>query len=126
MQNSKIMILDDDMSVTQCMQMALELEGHQVITAENGLSALIKLGDLPKDQLPDCILVDIYMPVMNGHEFIERILNTPSLAHIPLILSSGTPKYKCGNINPKVRGYLQKPMNIWDLYDTIGSVLIAV
>jgi len=65
---------------------ALEEAGYTVVVAENGQAALA----LAKAELPDCILLDIMMPGLDGYETCAALKADPQLAPIPVILISAT------------------------------------
>jgi len=91
-----IMIVDDEPEIVRVVQLILEDEGYKVWTANNGQSAFERLEaglarrreygvDDNVKYLPDLILSDVMMPVMNGYEFYERTRGHPALNHIPFI-----------------------------------------
>jgi len=100
-QNDKalIMVIDDNQEFLNGIELILEMEGYQVWTALNGQEALDALKDdfikdrsasgaKTYDRLPDLILADIMMPVMDGYEFYERVRANPYLNSIPFIFLS--------------------------------------
>ena len=64
-----ILIVDDEPSIIQSLQGILIDEGFEVITADGGLKAL----DIIKETIPDIVLLDIWMPDIDGIETLERI-----------------------------------------------------
>jgi len=79
---STILIVDDEPAGRQTLESILEGQGYQLEMAENGQEALEKASQL----LPDVILLDVMMPVMDGFEVCKRIRNDPALAEIPIIM----------------------------------------
>ena len=65
----KILVVDNDQIMRRFMTKLLEKEGHQVVTAEDGLNAL----DILKTYTPDIIFVDLVMPNIDG-EILCRII----------------------------------------------------
>jgi CheY-like chemotaxis protein len=89
-----LLVVDDNPEFLSGIRLTLEMEGFRVITASDGQQALDKLRGLPIGQsranpetkrLPDLILADIMMPVMDGYEFYERIRTHPYTNRIPFI-----------------------------------------
>jgi two-component system cell cycle response regulator len=80
--NSKILVVDDTPANLMVLRSMLEVNGFAVMTASSGPQAL----ELLKTELPEAILLDVMMPEMSGIEVLQRIKNTPSMAHIPVIL----------------------------------------
>lgn len=108
-----ILIVEDDESIRETLQAVLELEGHEVITAENGREGLNMLASEPK---PGLILLDLMMPVMNGWEFAAVLEKDATLAGIPIIIVSA---YNDKAINIKSKAILKKPIDLKSLYETV-------
>lgn len=125
MNNTKptVLVVEDDDSLREIFVMTLASEGFNVIEAENGKVALELLLSLAEDNLPQCIIVDHIMPVMNGRVFLEILRSSYGslFNHIPAIACSafGEP------INPHyISATLEKPLSLLDLVSTINSVLV--
>lgn len=91
---SLIMIVDDNPEFLKGLEFTLEMEGFKVWKATNGQHALDELqsvfqeGGEPgstMERLPDLILVDIMMPVMDGYTLYDRLRANPYTNHIPVI-----------------------------------------
>lgn len=80
-----ILIIDDDPSCLQMMEVILQAEGFAVRTAPDGYSGLAIL----REKRPDMILCDIMMPNMDGHSVLEVLKVEQSLADIPFIFVTG-------------------------------------
>jgi DNA-binding response OmpR family regulator len=73
----KILVIDDDPGVRQLVEDVLELEGYEVRTAEDGFAGLRAI----EASHPDCVVLDIMMPGMDGHAVLQRIRSAaPGLA----------------------------------------------
>src|SRR6201993_374986 len=77
-----ILVVDDVPDNVDILQMRLESQGYEVVTAADGVEALQKTREL----LPDLILLDIMMPKMDGIETVKRLKADASLPFIPVIL----------------------------------------
>ena len=77
-----ILVVDDVPDNVDILQMRLESQGYEVVTAGDGVEALEKTRKL----LPDLVLLDIMMPKMDGIEVVRRLKADPSLPFIPIIL----------------------------------------
>jgi CheY-like chemotaxis protein len=89
-----ILVVDDNPEFLNGIKLTLEMEGFKVLAAGNGQQALDRLTAIPIGQsqaspeakrLPDIILADIMMPVMDGYDLYERIRAHPYTNHIPFI-----------------------------------------
>ena len=65
----RILVVDDEPRMIVFIRMNLELEGHQVFEAHNGLQAL----EMIRTQLPDVVLMDVMMPEMDGFETLRML-----------------------------------------------------
>ncbi len=83
----RILIVDDNKINRMMLQRAVEGEGHQATTAEDGRQGLEMLRSADAGPF-DVILLDILMPVMDGYEVLEIVKNDPELSHIPVIMIS--------------------------------------
>ena len=84
----KVLLVEDNQIVIMGIQKTLLAEFPTTIfyTAENGKEGLDLLTNLDKKDLPDFILLDINMPIMNGIEFLKRIKKASTLSTIPVII----------------------------------------
>ena len=78
-----ILIVEDSEPIRTTFRLALEWEGYEVFTAQNGEEALTVLRSIPP---PGLILLDLSMPVMDGEQFIAQRNTNATLAKIPTIV----------------------------------------
>jgi serine/threonine protein kinase len=83
----QVLVVDDDPAARDSLRKLLEREGYTVATAADGREALARLRAFP---LPDLILLDLLMPVMDGWEFLREQRHDPALASVPVVVISGT------------------------------------
>lgn len=83
-----ILIVDDEPSFLQIMEIILQRAGYKTLTADDGVEALKML----QTHCPDAIILDDMMPNMNGGDVCMKIKATPSLAAIPVIMCSAGAK----------------------------------
>jgi len=81
---AKILLVDDLKLTIEIAKSALINSGAAIITASNGADALIRI----KKESPDLVLMDLFMPEMNGDECCKLIKEDPSISHIPVVLMS--------------------------------------
>jgi CheY-like chemotaxis protein len=80
-----VLIVEDDPALRDMMAVMLSSEGFEPSTATNGRDAIAQLDS---GYRPDVILLDLMMPVMNGHDFLDRCRRDPFCARIPVIVLS--------------------------------------
>ncbi len=120
----KIMIIDDAKEIRDIFRMALETEEYEVMDAIHGQDGFEKISMLDKDSLPHLILLDLMMPVMDGHKFLEMIEGEIHLKDIPIIVMTAKecPVFP-GVIQPKA--VLRKPLDLDLLFETIALNLTS-
>lgn len=84
--NRKILIVDDDMFLLDMYALKFKESGFEVEFAMNGNEALKKIESLSK--LPDIILLDILMPIMDGFETLKNIKENQSLKNVKVVILS--------------------------------------
>jgi CheY-like chemotaxis protein len=77
-----VLIVEDDRDVAATINEVVEERGYRAIRAENGREALARL----EDETPALMLIDLFMPVMNGVELLKVIKKSPKLSAIPRII----------------------------------------
>ncbi len=118
MNQSPILIIEDDEGIRAACREILELEGFEVDVCENGKEAL---KFLERHQEPCLILLDMMMPVMNGREFMEGFAKRPhTIVPIPVYLVSATANQEAG-MEMGCMGFLKKPFNIEALLAIVRS-----
>ncbi len=115
----RILVVEDDSDVRDALVDALEIGGYEVATAANGELALGYLRHLRSVEMPNLILLDLMMPVMNGQQFCAEQQKDPALATLPVIVftADGRPEQKTAAL--KIVGVMQKPIDLDELLETV-------
>src|SRR5436190_5778708 len=79
-----VLVVDDEPDVRNTVAMILEDEGYRVVTARDGREALNKV----RSQLPDAILLDLMMPVLDGAGFLRECRANPECRRVPVLVMS--------------------------------------
>ncbi|PKL41178.1 MAG: hypothetical protein CVV44_00645 [Spirochaetae bacterium HGW-Spirochaetae-1] len=122
----KILVAEDDMVSQKLIKRLLEIRGHQVVIAINGLEVL----DLLEKEDYDCVLMDAFMPEMDGVAATMRIRERErnSGMHVPIIaltadaLSDSRQKY----ISAGMDGYITKPVKIKELLAMLRDIMAGI
>ena len=119
--NNKILYIDDDENNTRLMKRILEADGYSVLLALNGIEGL----DQAKRERPDLILLDIYMPDINGHEVAQRLQGMENTKNIPIVMisASASPKDKHLSAQAGCKGYITKPINVDCISNQVAAFL---
>jgi DNA-binding NtrC family response regulator len=116
---TNIMVIDDDLNIRSALARELRFHNFNIIPAETGLMALNKL----EKQAVDLVIVDIRMPVMDGVEFIKKVvLEHPAIQII--ILSGTVTKEVIASIQPyreNILDVIAKPWNQDSLVELIKA-----
>jgi DNA-binding response OmpR family regulator len=121
--NRTILLIEDKASLSETLKTLLELHQFKVIVAGNGADGI----KLARQQNPDLVISDVYMPVMNGYELLELFKTDDELNEIPVIML--TAKTEIDEINLAMKkgaaGYVTKPFLFKNLHATIKRVLLC-
>ncbi|MEE9370697.1 MAG: response regulator [Sedimentisphaerales bacterium] len=117
----KILVVDDEPNIVQTLQDRLEMNEYIVSTAGNGREGLKKA----QQEKPDVILLDVIMPVMDGHEMLEVLRKQPDCNDISVIMLTARSQTQdiaranaCG-----IDDYIVKPFDLSELLEKIETVL---
>jgi DNA-binding response OmpR family regulator len=116
-----VLIVEDDPVILRLLEVNFELEGLEVLLAEDGADGL----ELAKERRPDLVVTDIMMPKLSGIELVESLKADPMTAGIPIILLSAkaqTADLKAG-MDAGADDYVTKPFEPLDLLDRANSLL---
>lgn len=109
----KILAVDDEKAIVRLVQVNLEREGYEVVTAYDGKEALEKV----ESEKPDLIVLDVMMPYMDGFEVLQQLKKNPETRDIPVIML--TAKAQDADVfrgwQSGVDCYLTKPFNPMEL-----------
>jgi CheY-like chemotaxis protein len=113
-----IMIVDDERDVRDSLVEILEDAGYVALSAVHGADALAQLNRMPP---PDAIVLDLFMPEMNGWRFAEQLRQRTELARVPVIVVTAAGPY-WGTPVPKER-VLRKPFQTNHLLRLLEQVV---
>ncbi len=121
-QAAKILVVDDDDAIRQILIEALTMDRQYLVEeASNGIEASIKLGTYR----PDLLILDIFMPEMDGLEVCRNICSEPELSDLKVIITTGHPNHP--KLDKVVRlgftNILSKPFDLLNLVKDIETIL---
>jgi len=116
----KILVVDDDRSITTMLESLLSAAGYTVLVAYDGLDAMVKV----KSHLPDVIILDVMMPEINGYDVCSNLKFDEQYKHIPIIVLTSREQELDQRI-AKFMGidYMQKPIDRKILLEKIQNTL---
>jgi len=118
---SRILIIDDDAAISELVKVNLELLGHQVSQASDGIKGLA----LAQQNRPDMIILDVMMPDLDGFTVCQRLRQNPATHPIPILMLTalGMVKDKVTGFDSGADDYLVKPFEIPELQVRIRALL---
>ncbi len=119
----RILIVDDDPLIRDCLAAALSDEGYETITAPHGAAALELLSHYPRFHRPPAvILLDMRMPVMDGWAFAEAYRRLPE-PHAPIVVLTAAQDGAKGAIEIGAYAAVAKPFDLDGLLAVIDECL---
>lgn len=118
---ARIMVVDDSPTDMLNLKNILTRAGHSVIESSSGQDAIARV----KQDKPDCVVMDVVMPGVNGFQATRTLSKDPSTAHIPIVVVSSKSQEtdRVWALRQGAREYIVKPVKDTDLVDKINSVL---
>jgi CheY-like chemotaxis protein len=118
----KLLLADDSVTIQKVVDLTFVDEGMQVVTVSDGEQAVRKLEEF----VPDIVLLDVFMPKLNGYQVCERIKSDERLRHIPVMLLVGS--FEPFDLEEARRvgadDYLTKPFqSIKQLINKVGALV---
>jgi DNA-binding response OmpR family regulator len=117
-ENSTILVVDDDEGIRSLLKQELTEAGYNVEEAADGKAAIVKI----RERRPDLVILDVMMPEMNGFDVAAILKNDPQTMEIPIIILSVV-QDKARGFRIGVDRYLTKPIDTGLLFSEIGNLL---
>jgi chemotaxis family two-component system sensor histidine kinase/response regulator PixL len=112
MSSHTVLVVEDDEDLRETMREALALHGYAVVAAQDGQEALEALDHLDHVCM---VLLDLWMPRMNGWDFLIQLRARPALADVPVIIHTSAPK----QAPPGATRVLSKPLALERLLSVV-------
>ncbi|MGZ3629184.1 MAG: response regulator [Ktedonobacteraceae bacterium] len=114
-----ILLVEDDSIISELLIQMITQETHyKIFSVPDGLEAL----DLVKNIKPQLLILDYWLPFMQGIELYDRLHNTEGLEEVPAIMLSVNAPVK--EINQRHMIYIKKPFDMPKLLDTIHRLIV--
>jgi DNA-binding response OmpR family regulator len=118
---AKILIVEDQPSIAELMDLHLRATGYEVAVAEDAIVA----GRMILEARPDLLLVDVSLPYMSGHDFVATLVADQTIPHIPVIFITGDQSF-----GPRAAmlgaGVITKPCEAGTLVALVERMLMKV
>ena len=116
MGEARVLVVDDELRILKFLRASLLAHGYEVITATNGKEAL----ELARLKQPDIMLLDMFLPVMDGFEVLQKLR---SFSKLPVIAFSASNSVRDRVLNFGANDFVAKPFAPDDLIKTIEALL---
>lgn len=118
---ARILVVDDSKTQLESISRMLLSNGHEVLSARDGESAV----NIASEDKPDLILMDVVMPGLNGFQATRQITKNESTSHIPVIILTGKDQEtdKVWAQRQGAKDYIIKPAKEKDLIEKINALL---
>lgn len=118
-QDSKmVLVVDDEPRMINFIRMNLEMERFQVISAKDGLEAVKRV----REMLPDCVLLDVMMPEMDGFETL-RSIREESTVPVIMLTARNDEEDKVKGLSLGADDYITKPFSPRELVSRVKAVI---
>jgi len=124
---ANILVVDDDEGLAATVSFILKKKGYQVQEIDDGAKVLERLGVKPARSgvsIPDLILLDLDLPVIDGYTIIRHLYDNTPTRSIPVVIMSGRgQRIELSEMSPNVKAYIEKPVQLEYLLAVIGEAL---
>jgi CheY-like chemotaxis protein len=106
---ARILIVEDNAANLELVEYLLKAGGHRTLAATDGAEGV----RMAREQLPDLVICDLQMPVLNGYEALQQLRGDPALRAIPVIAVTAfsMPGDREKVVQAGFDGYLTKPID---------------
>ncbi len=115
----RILVVEDDPSISMGLQMNLEAEGYLVALADDGELGLAEAGRFK----PDLVVLDVMLPKLNGFEVVRRLRGAGSSVPIIMLSARGAEMDKVMGLELGAEDYITKPFGLAELLARVKAVL---
>ncbi len=119
MKNKRVLVCDDDKDILEMLEIALEINGFDVIS-ENDSTRIFRTIDSTH---PDALLLDLWMPLLSGDEIVKKLRQDPNKNKIPVMVISASQDGKEVALKAGANLYLDKPFDLDKLIMCLHEVL---
>ncbi len=117
----QILIVEDKPTSRELLRTVLEQQGYEVVEAEDGEQALVRLAE----HVPDLVLMDLQMPVKNGYDVLKEIRKDSRMNGLPVVAvtANAMPEDREKVLAAGFTGYIAKPVALARLREEVNRLL---
>ena len=116
----QILVVEDDPDLRTILRLQLQSQGYEVIETTNGAEGF----DTIQKITPDCVILDLMMPVMDGFGFLKRVRSIISMQEIPILIltASEDERNRIRGFQYQADSYMSKPYDLDELTEEVGRL----
>ena len=116
-----ILLAEDEPDIFQLVKFRFQSLGHEIAWAQDGEEALA----MARNRLPDLILLDVMLPLLDGHQVLKRLKADPDTTATPIIMltARGQEADIVAGIEDGASGYVVKPFSFPELVARVNAAL---
>jgi len=118
-QKTRILVVEDDLSILTGLSMNLRFEGYEVLQAQDGRAGLQKA----VDERPDLLVLDVMLPELNGYELVRELRRRGLTTPVVMLSARGQEQDKTLGLDLGADDYVVKPFGLQELLSRIKAVL---
>lgn len=119
----RILIVEDDADLRAILRLQLVSCGFDVVEAGDGATAFA----LVQENRPDCVVLDLMMPVLDGFGFLKRVRSVAGLQSLPVLIltASADERHKLRGFQYQADAFMNKPYDLEELTRQVGELCNA-
>ncbi len=113
----QILVVEDDPDLRTIVRLQLSSQGYEITEAINGKEGFKAI----QENTPDCVILDLMMPVMDGFGFLKRVRSVMHLQDVPILIltASEDERNKVRGFQYQADAYMSKPYDLTELTDEV-------
>lgn len=122
---AKVLLVEDEEDLAGILIMVFEAGGHTVIHAKNGQEGLTLIGGAEgasPSLVPDVVITDVMMPVMDGYTLVNHLLELDDVRKVPVLVMTASHTKELFQAS-NIKGFIEKPFNPSELLKAVNSIL---
>jgi len=120
----RILVVEDDQDLRTILRLQLMSSGFEVTETTNGAEGFESI----RDDLPDCVILDLMMPVLDGFGFLKRVRSVNYLQDVPIMIltASDDERNKIRGYQYQADAYMSKPYDLEELTAEVRKLIPAM
>ena len=117
----RILVVEDDPDLRRILKLQLESQNYEVHEAENGAEGFKAI----QKETPDCVILDLMMPVMDGFGFLKRVRSIMDTREVPIIIltASEDERNRVRGFQYQANSYMSKPYDLEELTAEVEQLM---